>query len=138
MESPYDVQRDVSAARKNFSAGELTRFTYFRGRVALAAILRGLGVKAGDEVALQAFTCVAVPEAIMSIGAIPVYVDVEPGGINMDAEDLARKIGAATRAIVIQHSFGLPADVAQLTSIARDNNLPLVEDCAHTIASRVD
>lgn len=122
----------------DFSTDKLTHLTYFRGRVAFAAILEALGVTAGDEVILQAFTCVAVPEAIMSIGAKPVFVDVEPGGINMDADDLARKIGDATRAVVVQHSFGLPADLARLTSVVQEHDLPLVEDCAHTIGSRVD
>jgi perosamine synthetase len=123
--------------RGTIAANDLTRFTFFRGRVAFAAILKGLGVKSGDEVLLQAFTCAAVPEAIMSIGARPVFVDIEAGGINMDADDLARKAGSA-RAVVIQHSFGLPADVRRLTAVARQHNLPLVEDCAHTITSRVD
>ena len=126
------------AAGRDPAPVDLTRFTYFRGRVALAAILKGLGVTTGDEVLLQAFTCVAVPEAIISIGAIPVYVDVEPGGINMDANDLVRKIGNATRAVVVQHSFGLPADVSRIGAVAREYNLPMIEDCAHTIASRVD
>lgn len=126
------------ASQTDFSTDKLTHLTYFRGRVAFAAILKALGVSAGDEVILQAFTCVAVPEAIMSIGAKPVFVDVEPGGINMDADDLARKIGGGTRAVVVQHSFGLPADLARLTSVVKENNLPLIEDCAHTIASRVD
>lgn len=119
-------------------ADELTRLTYFRGRVALAAILRALGIRAGDEVLLQAFTCVAVPEAIMSVGARPTYVDVEERGVNMDPADLEGKIGSATKAIIIQHSFGLPADVIRLREIARSKSIPLIEDCAHAIASRVD
>lgn len=106
--------------------------------MALAAILRGLGVRRGDEVLIQAFTCIAVPEAIMSIGAIPRYVDVAPGSPNMDPDDLATKIGTSTRALVVQHSFGLPADVTRLTAIARAASIPVVEDCAHTIASSVD
>ncbi|MGK2962839.1 MAG: DegT/DnrJ/EryC1/StrS family aminotransferase [Gemmatimonadaceae bacterium] len=118
--------------------GELTRFTYFRGRVALAAILRALGVRAGDEVLLQAFTCVAVPEAILSIGARPVYVDIRSGCVNMDPTDLLRRIGHSPKALVVQHSFGLPADVRQLGEIARAHGIPLIEDCAHTISSRVD
>lgn len=117
---------------------DLERFTYFRGRVALAAILRGLGVRSGDEVLLQAFTCVAVPEGIMSIGARPGYVDVEAGGLNMDPADLEDKIGSSTKAIVIQHSFGLPADVMHLGRIAREHGIPLIEDCAHTLTSRVE
>lgn len=74
----------------------------------------------------------------MSLGAIPKYVDVAPGSLNMDPEDLLRKIVSSTRALVVQHSFGLPADVARLAVIARDAEIPLVEDCAHSIASTVD
>jgi len=115
----------------------LTEYVYFRGRVAMAAILRGLGVKGGDDVLIQAFTCIAVPEAVMSIGARPRYVDVASGSPNMDPDDLARKIRPDTRAVVIQHSFGLPANVEQLSAVARDASIPMIEDCAHTIESRV-
>lgn len=117
---------------------DLTHLTYFRGRVAMAAILRGLGVGAGDEVLIQAFTCIAVPESVLSLGATPRYVDVERQGPNMDPEDLHRKITRRTKAVVIQHSFGLPASVSRLTDVTRATGIPLVEDCAHTIASRVD
>jgi len=74
----------------------------------------------------------------MSVGAMPKYVDVAPGSPNMDPEDLRRRIGDSTRAIVVQHSFGLPADIVSLAAIARDARIPLVEDCAHSIASSVD
>jgi len=117
---------------------DLDHLTYFRGRVALAAILRGLGVRAGDEVVLQAFTCIAVPEAILSLGAIPRYVDVAAGSPNMDADDLRTKLGPLTRAVIVQHTFGLPADVTRLADIVRERGVPLIEDCAHTIASRVN
>ena len=117
---------------------QLQRLTYFRGRVAMAAILRGLGVRQGDEVLIQAFTCIAVPEAVKSLGAIPKYVDVEARTPNMDARDLAAKIGPLTRAVVVQHSFGLPAKIEALCEIARAASLPLIEDCAHTISSRVN
>lgn len=93
---------------------------------------------AGDEVLIQAFTCVAVPEAVLSVGATPRYVDVEPGSPNMNPADLASKITRATRAIVVQHSFGLPADVSRISEIARASGVPLIEDCAHTVSSRVN
>ncbi|HEX2721578.1 MAG TPA: DegT/DnrJ/EryC1/StrS family aminotransferase [Gemmatimonadaceae bacterium] len=103
----------------------------------MAAILRGLGVRAGDDVLIQAFTCIAVPEAVLSLGARPRYVDVTLGSPNMDPDDLARKIRPDTKAVVIQHSFGLPADVNNLCRIASSAEIPVVEDCAHTIASAV-
>lgn len=117
---------------------ELTRFTYFRGRVALSAILRALGISSGDEVLLQAFTCVAVPEGIMSVGAKPVYVDIASGSPNMDPADLTTKITARTKAVIVQHSYGLPASIVELTRIARQRGIAVIEDCAHTIASRVN
>jgi len=117
---------------------QLTRLTYFRGRVALSAILRGLGIGAGDDVLLQAFTCVAVPEGVMSVGATPIYVDVSLGTPNMDPTDVPSKITPRTKAIIIQHSYGLPADVVTLTRIAREHGIAVIEDCAHTIASKVD
>lgn len=109
---------------------------YFRGRVALFALLKGMNVRKGDEVILQAFTCVANPEAIMAADAIPVYVDVESDGVNMDPEDLEQKITSRTRAIIIQHTFGIPADLDSLLAVASKNNIPIIEDCCHTLTSQ--
>ncbi len=142
-QSGTDAVRDGSRSLSNVGAApgdrvaDLTRQTYFRGRVAMAAILRGLGVRSGDDVLIQAFTCIAVPEAVLSIGARPRYVDVALGSPNMDPNDLAKKIRPETKAVVIQHSFGLPADVHQLGQVAASADIPVIEDCAHTIASTV-
>lgn len=113
-----------------------TDLYYFRGRVALFALLKGMNVGEGDEVILQAFTCVANPEAIMATGATPVYVDVEPDGVNMDPDDLEQKITSRTRAIIIQHTFGIPADLDSLLAVAEENNIPVIEDCCHTLTSQ--
>ena len=114
---------------------KLEGLTFYRGRVALYAILKGLGIGAGDQVATQAFTCVAVPEAIMASGAHPVYVDIEPNGFNMDASDLECKITPQTRAIVVQHTFGIPADMERIKHVADNADIPIIEDCCHTFVS---
>ena len=115
---------------------KLLRFTFFRGRVALYAILKALGIGEGDEVIIQAFTCVAVPEAIMATGARPIYVDINLDSYNMAPKDLSSKINFRTRAIIIQHTFGIPADLESLISIAKNNGIPIIEDCAHSISSK--
>ena len=117
---------------------ELDDYTFYRGRVAEAAILRALGVTRGDDVAVQAFTCSAVSEGVLSIGARPVYVDVGPGSYTMDPEDLAGKLTPRTRAIVVQHTFGIPADLPRIGVVATRHGLPIVEDCAHAIGSSID
>lgn len=75
---------------------------------------------------------------MISLGAIPRYVDVAPGSPNMDVHDLTKKITDSTRAVVLQHSFGLPADVIALCAAASAAGVPVIEDCAHTIASTVN
>ena len=111
-------------------------FRYYRGRVGLYAILQALGIGKGDEVATQAFTCIAVPEAIMAAGARPLYIDLESAGFNMDASDLESKITSKTRAIIVQHTFGIPADLDRIVQVARQNGIPIIEDCCHTLATR--
>lgn len=113
----------------------ISEFTYYRGRVGLYAIMQALGIGKGDEVATQAFTCIAVPEAIMSAGARPLYIDLESAGFNMDAADLESRITPATRAIIVQHTFGIPADLGYIVRVAHQRGLPIIEDCCHTLAT---
>ena len=80
--------------------------TYYRGRVGLYAVLEALGVGSGDEVVTQAFTCVAVPEAILARGAQPVYADVEADGLNVDPGSIRERLTSATRAIVAASGSG--------------------------------
>ncbi|MBM3483760.1 MAG: DegT/DnrJ/EryC1/StrS aminotransferase family protein [Alphaproteobacteria bacterium] len=108
---------------------------YFRARVALFHTLRAMGVGPGDEVALQAFTCVAVPEAILAAGARPIWVDIVPGGVNMDPRSLAERITPRTKAVVVQHTFGIPAAVPALAAVIAGSRARLIEDCCHAFGS---
>lgn len=110
--------------------------TYFRGRVGLYAILKALDIGAGDQVAIQAFTCVAVPEAVMATGASPLYIDIANNTFNMSADDLTSKMTPQTRAIVVQHTFGIPADMACIIKVSTAHGIPIIEDCCHTLASK--
>ena len=100
----------------------------------------GLGVSSGDEVIIQAFTCVAVPEAIMSIGASPIYVDLEKNGVNMDPEKLENKFASnkKIKAIIVQHTFGIIANIESISMIAKRHRIDLIEDCCHSYGSSIN
>jgi len=117
---------------------QIDDLTYFRGRVALHAILKALGIGRGDQVAVQAYTCVAVPEAVIAAGASPVYIDVGANGFTMDPMDLERRLTPGTKAIVFQHTFGIPSAVDEIARIAALRGIPLIEDCCHTYLSEVN
>lgn len=106
--------------------------SFVNARSALYAILHCLEINPNDEVILQAFTCVAVPNAIIATGAKPVYVDIDDT-LNINPTKLERKITNKTRAIIVQHTFGIPADMSQIIPIAKKYKIPIIEDCAHTI-----
>lgn len=125
----------------NHSSEDVTHkntFYFMRGRVALCAILRALKLRPGDEVLLQAFTCLAVPCPIVGLGLKPVYVDVDPHTCNMNPESLAGRITTRSRAIVVQHSFGIPAPMNAILKLARKYGLAVVEDCCHVLGSRYE
>lgn len=105
------------------------------GRSALLGLLHAFGIGKGDEVALQAFTCNAVPNPVLWLGAKPLYIDVDEHTLNMDPESLVNRITPRTKALIIQHSFGLPAPMDELMQIARKHKLIVIEDCAHALGA---
>jgi dTDP-4-amino-4,6-dideoxygalactose transaminase len=107
-------------------------FAYNSGRAALTDILSAYGITTGDEVLVQAFTCVAVPNAVLWAGATPIYVDVD-GSLNIDVTDAAKKITKKTRAIIVQHTLGITADMTAICAFAKKHSLLVIEDCAHAL-----
>lgn len=105
------------------------------GRSALMAILKSLDLAEGNEVLLQAFTCNAAVNPILWSNLKPVYVDCNEKTFNIDIEDLKRKITSKSRVVMIQHTFGLPADIDEILEICQKNNLILIEDCAHSLGA---
>ena len=104
---------------------------FWKGRVGLYAILQALGVGEGSEVILPAFTCVVVPNAILYLGAKPVYIDVDPKTFNMDPRLLEGAITSRTRAIMAQNTFGLSAELDPILKIGQKYKIPVIEDCTH-------
>lgn len=126
-----------SAYERRFATsigGGVSAFAFWKGRVAMYAILRAMGVGPGDEVVVPGFTCVAVPNAVRLTGATPVYADIESGGLNLDPASVERRLTARTKAILVQHSFGIPAALDELMNLAQVHKLRVIEDCAHTMS----
>ena len=106
------------------------------GTAALKVALTALGIGPGDEVITQGFTFVATWEAILEVGAIPVFTEVDDT-LNMDPEDLRKKITAKTRCIVPVHMLGAQADVEAIVAIAREYDLPVLEDTAQAAGGHI-
>jgi len=107
------------------------------GRSALYFALKSLDVQKGDEVLVQAYTCMVVINAIIHTGARPVFIDIKDD-FNMDPLDLEKKITPKSKVLIIQHTFGLAADMDKLIAIARKNNIRVIEDCAHAFGAKYD
>ncbi len=105
------------------------------GRSALLAILKSLNLKNQDEILIQTFTCVAVPNSILWANLKPVFVDIDKT-LNLDPEDLKRKITPRSRAVVVQHTFGYPAQIEKIKKICQEHKLFLIEDCAHSLGAK--
>jgi perosamine synthetase len=141
VQTGEEAREPLSAARE--AAEPLTApgiYTFWRGRVALYAILKSLGVGAGDSVLVPGYTCFAVPAAVLFTGALPLYMDIDSDAFNVTVEsaESAWKASARNRikAIVIQHTFGLPANLPPILAWAREHGVATVEDCAHCWGSR--
>lgn len=107
------------------------------GTAALKVALAALGVGPGDEVITQGFTFVATWEAILDIGAIPVFTEVD-ATLNMDPVDLEKKISDKTRCIIPVHMLGAQARIREIVAIAKKHGIPVLEDTAQAAGGRID
>ncbi len=110
-------------------------FAFNSGRTSLMAILKALDLEPRSEVLLQAFTCNAAVNPVLWSGLEPVYVDCDEDNFNIDIEDLKRKITPKSKVLMVQHTFGLPVEIIKILEIAKQNNLILIEDCAHSLGA---
>jgi dTDP-4-amino-4,6-dideoxygalactose transaminase len=101
------------------------------GTVSLEIALTATGVRPGDEVIVPPITFVASATAIARVGAVPVFVDVDADTINLNPALVETAITERTRAIVLVHFAGCPADLDSFAALCRQHNLILIEDCAH-------
>ena len=107
------------------------------GRSALMGILYSFNIQKDDEVLIQAFTCNAAINPIIERGARPIFVDID-NTLNIDPIDLERKITSNTKAVIIQHTFGWPAQIKKIVEICKRNQLVLIEDTAHSLGAEYE
>lgn len=104
---------------------------------ALHLALLALGVGPGDEVVTVSHTFIASANAIRQCGGVPVFVDVEAGGFNIDPAAIAGAITGRTRALLVVHQIGMPCDMTAILSVTRAHGVPVIEDAACAIGSEI-
>jgi len=105
------------------------------GTAALHLCLRALGIGEGDEVIVPSFAFIAVANAVRYVGALPVFVDVDSETLNLDPERVDAAITPRTRAILVVHTFGVPAAMKEMQAIADRRRLFLLEDACEALGA---
>src|SRR6188474_2655566 len=116
--------------------GSSAAFAFMGGRVALSACIDALGLKKGDEVVVPGYTCIVVPNAFAHAGIDVRYCDIELDTFGPDFDSLRAAITPRTRAVLVQHLYGLVCrDFEKILDFATDRKLLLIEDCAHSLGA---
>jgi dTDP-4-amino-4,6-dideoxygalactose transaminase len=132
--SGKDVTKDFEEGFANWHNTEYG-LTYTNGTSAIMASLFGLGVGQGDEVICPSITYWASSVQIYSLGATPVFADIDPETLCIDPEDIEKKITEDTKAIVVVHYAGLPADMDAIMELAEEHDIKVLEDASHAHAA---
>lgn len=139
LDSPDDL--DIARRyEKRFGQviGRGSGLSFASGRMGFYCLLKTWGIGPNDEVILTGFTCSVMANAVLRTGATPVFSDVDPKTFGSDPTAIERAITPRTKAIVAQHSFGIPCDIESIVRLAKEKGIRLVEDCAISFGSTVN
>jgi dTDP-4-amino-4,6-dideoxygalactose transaminase len=111
------------------------------GRASLYTILKALDISKGDEIIIQSFTCMALVVPLIWLDVKPIYADIDLDTYNMTLDEIKKKISKKSRAVVVQHTFGIPAEIEEIKEYIEQENeerepnqkIYLIEDCAHCL-----
>lgn len=106
------------------------------GTAAMHLALDAIGLQPGDEVIVPVYTFTATAEVVVYMHGKPVFVDIDPLTCNLDPTQLEQAITPRTRAIMVVHIAGLPAEMDTILAIARAHHLPVIEDAAHAFPAK--
>lgn len=133
---------DIKITLPGFSAQK--HFFTNTGRASLYLILQSLGIKKDDEVIVQSFTCMALIVPLLWLEIEPVYADIDPNTYNISLDSIKKNLTEKTRSVIVQHTFGIPADILAIKTYidslnmerSEDERVYLIEDCAHCLNNR--
>ena len=108
------------------------------GTAGLHMALLTLGIGEGDEVVVPSFAFIAVANAVLHVRATPVFADIDPVTLNLTPDSVERVLTRLTRAIVIVHTFGIPAEMPAFRELARRHHLLIIEDACEAIGAEIN
>ena len=129
---------EVSLLEQDFANFQGSRYCLAcaSGGYAMSVSLKAAGLKAGEKVLTNMYTLAPVPGSISNAGGEPIFIEINENLV-LDLEDLSRKaISSKARFLLISHMRGHLVDMNQLMQIVEDNDLILIEDCAHTMGAK--
>jgi dTDP-4-amino-4,6-dideoxygalactose transaminase len=101
------------------------------GTAALHLVLAGMKIGAGHEVIIPSFVCAALLHGVVAAGAVPVPAEIDPDTLNLDPQDVARRLSRRTAAVILPHMFGLPGALERFGRL----EVPIIEDCAQSLGA---
>jgi len=127
------ISEETYAFEKEFAdyLGVKYALAHNNGTAAIHAAFFAVGVGPGDEVIAPSYTYWATVMPILSCNAIPVFAEIDPKNLCLDPDDVKKKITPQTKAIIVVHLWGMPAEMDELLEIAQENNIALIEDASH-------
>jgi perosamine synthetase len=118
--------------------GEGEAVSYAAARMGFYELMRHLRITKDDEIILLGATCSVMVNAVIRVGATPIFSDIDPETYGSSALEIVKHITQRTKMIVAQHSFGIPCDIEPIVELAKERKIFLLEDCALTLGSKVD